>query len=269
MNKPASPAALIFMAMLSGLGFFGCATARVEQVESPRAPMTVGQAQAALVEAMQHSLMKSKYSDVTFFHSKVTYVWGRDTPQHQDMRFLLSAANTYSIGSRPEYASMNWVFLFVNGKPLESLFWENKERRYATLFLDAVHTLQHDLLSSPDADESAFAAFSADANLWREAKVKPTMSDVALTYKAVAEDAFRRKNFPAALHAYEQGLEKFPMWPQGHYNAAVLAAEGEDYESAAQHMHRYLVLVPEAPDAAAAKEKFLLWQFKAKAGDAP
>lgn len=43
-----------------------------------------------------------------------------------------------------------------------------------------------------------------------------------------------------------------------------LAAEVEDYELAALHMRRYLMLAPEAKDASAAKDKLLLWQHKAK-----
>ena len=80
----------------------------------------------------------------------------------------------------------------------------------------------------------------------------------------MAEDAFQRKDFTAALDAYCDALDRHPMWPEGHYNAALLAAEVEDYELAARHMRRYLVLAPGAKDAAAAEETFLLWQHKAK-----
>jgi tetratricopeptide (TPR) repeat protein len=80
----------------------------------------------------------------------------------------------------------------------------------------------------------------------------------------LAEDAFKRKDFVAALDAYVEALGMHPMWPEGHYNAALLAAELKDYELAARHMRRYLALAPDAKDASAAKDKYLLWQHKAK-----
>jgi len=90
------------------------------------------------------------------------------------------------------------------------------------------------------------------------------MSDDARSSKAMAEDAFKKKDFAAALSAYVEALGKHPMWPEGHYNAALLAGEIEDYDVAALHMRRYLALAPDAKDASAAKDKYLLWQRKAK-----
>lgn len=49
-----------------------------------------------------------------------------------------------------------------------------------------------------------------------------------------------------------------------HHTPKPLAAEAGDCELAAQHMRRYLVLAPDAKDVVAAKDKFLLWQHKAK-----
>jgi hypothetical protein len=115
-----------------------------------------------------------------------------------------------------------------------------------------------------DAEEALWGVFTASAKRWLAATPRPAMSDEALTYKALARDASEREDFPAALQAYGKALEIHPMWPTGHYNAATLAAEAKDYKLAAYHMRRYLVLAPDAKDAAAAKEQFLLWQHKAK-----
>ncbi|TSA41214.1 MAG: hypothetical protein D4R57_00865 [Verrucomicrobiales bacterium] len=131
-------------------------------------------------------------------------------------------------------------------------------------FIDAVLTLKAAALV-PDTEEADFAAFTASAKTWLAATPKPEMPDDARAYKALAEDAFKRKDFPTALEAYCDALDKYPMWPAGHYNAASLAAEADDYELAAHHMRRYLVLTPDAKDAQAAKDKLLLWQLKAKA----
>jgi tetratricopeptide (TPR) repeat protein len=133
----------------------------------------------------------------------------------------------------------------------------------ARRFVDGLLTLKN-AASVPDNEESDFATFSAAATTWLAADPKPPMSDDARASKAMAEDEFKRKEFGSALDAYLEALGKHPMWPEGHYNAALLAGEIEDYEVAAKHMRRYLALAPDAKDASAAKDKYLLWQRKAK-----
>ena len=130
----------------------------------------------------------------------------------------------------------------------------------AMMFVDAVLRLKEVEFT----EEADFDAFTANAKTWLEAKSKPEMSDDARAYNALAEDAYKRKDLTAALDAYCNALDRYPMWPEGNFNAALLAAEAEDYGLAAQLMRRYLVLAPDAKDAAAAKEQFLLWQLKAK-----
>jgi tetratricopeptide (TPR) repeat protein len=131
------------------------------------------------------------------------------------------------------------------------------------MFVDAVITLKKTALA-PNTEEADFATFTASAKTWLVTTPKLEMPDDARAYKALAEDAFNRKDFTAALDAYCDALAKYPMWPAGQYNTALLAAEAEDYELAAKHMRRYLVLSPDAKDAQAAKDKLLLWQLKAK-----
>ena len=132
-------------------------------------------------------------------------------------------------------------------------------------FIDSIFALRKAAFA-PDTEESEFSAFSVSAKDWLAASSKPKMADDALTYRLLAEDAYKRKDFTAALEAYSDALSRHPMWPDGHYNTALLAAEAEDFELASRHMRRYLVLSPDAKDSASAKEKFLLWQHKANPG---
>ena len=138
-----------------------------------------------------------------------------------------------------------------------------EKEQAARNFIDGLLTLKN-AASVCDTEEADFASFSAAVKGWLAAETKPPMSDEARTCKARAEDAFKRKQFDTALDAYVEGLGKYPMWPEGHYNAALLAGENEDYELAARHMRRYLALAPDAKDASAAKDKYLLWRSKAK-----
>jgi len=93
---------------------------------------------------------------------------------------------------------------------------------------------------------------------------KPAFSDEVIKKRLLAEDAIEHKNVRAAVGYYDAGVALDPTWAQGWYNAALLYAEQQDYFDAAVRMKHYLILLPEAPDAATAKEKLLLWEAKAE-----
>ena len=212
----------------------------VEITNTPRTHMTVGKARNALRVALTDAVLPA--SDVKI--DRHTFSWV-DHPRAGD--------------TTPH------IYTFTKMKKLtadkESIYFHNIAT--ARIWVDALLTLKAAEMA-PDTEEADFSAFTSSAKVWLLAAPKPEMSDEARTYKLVAEDAFKRNDFPAALNAYCEALDRFPMWPEGHYNAALLAAEVEDYELAAQHMRRYLVLAPDAKDASAAKDKLLFWQHKAK-----
>jgi len=88
------------------------------------------------------------------------------------------------------------------------------------------------------------------------------LSDEVIKKRLLAEDAIEHKNLQGALSYYEAGVALDPAWAQGWYNAALIYAEQQDYFDAAFYMKHYLILLPDAPDATAAKEKLLLWRPK-------
>ena len=57
---------------------------------------------------------------------------------------------------------------------------------------------------------------------------------------------------------------KDPLWPEDYFNAALIAASVGVYAQAAEHMQCYLELLPNAPDAQAARDQIGMWQIKAK-----
>jgi regulator of sirC expression with transglutaminase-like and TPR domain len=81
--------------------------------------------------------------------------------------------------------------------------------------------------------------------------------------RLLAEDAVKNNKPVEALNDYEIGLQSYPTWPEGHFNAALIAAELNDYANAIEHMQSYLELVPTAPDAQAARDQITIWQHKA------
>jgi len=82
--------------------------------------------------------------------------------------------------------------------------------------------------------------------------------------RLMAEDAFKANKPDEALHYYETGVLLYPTWPEGNFNAALIAGDLGYYDAAMEHMQAYLELVPEAADAQAARDKILIWQTKAK-----
>ena len=234
----------------------------VEIVHAPRLPMTVSEAKAALLDSIKHSGYGPVAVKIT--HTKVAILW-----PNNEVRFLFSEMSNLSLGSPPGLPTISkYHALLSNGLgkdgAFKGLLWEPKAERYAIMFIDAVVVLKEAALAPDPEEETDFADFTAKAETWLAGLPKPEMPDDARANKLLAEDEFKRKDFSAALKAYCKALELFPMWPSGHYNAALLAAVAEDYELAGHHMRRYLVLAPDAQDAAAAKDKLLLWQLKAK-----
>ncbi len=118
--------------------------------------------------------------------------------------------------------------------------------------------------AAPGDDLAAEAAFAKKAERYREMPVKPALPEDVQRYRVMAEDAFNNKNFEKALEYYSKGLAIEPLWPQGQFNAAMLAGELRWYDWAALYMKHYLELVPDAKNANIGREKMYLWEGKAE-----
>jgi len=278
MNLYRQPLALLLAATFLTI-VSGCVTQppsdtpRTQLGDAPRTTMTVKQAQAALKESLGHLRNMKSVREVQFNRGSITFV-GDSVADKKTKKCSSSLSEMENLsvadGAYAQYITAHQRFtrVLANGKRLslgevDALF---DTERDAALFIDAVLILKKAELAAnnEDTEEANFAKFTADAKIWLVAMPKPAMSDEARTYKVLAEDAFERKDFTAALNAFCKALDRYPMWRKGQYNAAILAAEAEDYELAAHHMRRYLVLAPDAKDAVAAKDMLLLWQHKAK-----
>jgi len=125
--------------------------------------------------------------------------------------------------------------------------------------LNRLHVLANDKASSAE-----WSQFRQQAAAWRALAAKPPLPDAVRIQRIAAEDAIKNSHPDAALEYYEEGLDLYPTWPEGHFNAALIAAELGDYTDAVEHMQSYLELTPNAPDAQAARDQIDLWQLKAK-----
>jgi hypothetical protein len=104
--------------------------------------------------------------------------------------------------------------------------------------------------------------FHQQAAAWRALATKPPLPDAVRIRRIAAEDAIKNSNPNAALEYYEEGLDLYPTWPEGWFNAALIEGQLGAYDEAVQHMQNYLELVPNAPDAQAARDQIGLWQLK-------
>ena len=107
-------------------------------------------------------------------------------------------------------------------------------------------------------------ALEASLGGWRALPVKPTMPEDARAHRVLAENAVQEKNLSKAIDEYEAALEIFPTWPDGQFNVALICGENGNYDCAVEHMQNYLELVPDAPDAQAAKDKIIIWKEKVR-----
>ncbi len=240
----------------------GCSGIATFPVAPPAKSLTVREARKAITEAFAHAKSFSDIAQFAVNRHRVAITW-------QNARKSTIIFADISSMRVERYGEDNWWAHYTPTSPrprgpVQPMnHWSFQSKEHAVRFAEALLAAQS-AESAPDTEEPDFAAFRIQAQAWINLPSRPAMPETALTLKAVAEEAFKRKDFVAALHAYGDALDKFPMWPEGQYNAALLAGEVDDFELAAHHMRRYLALAPDAKDAPTAREKYLLWRHKAK-----
>jgi tetratricopeptide (TPR) repeat protein len=131
-------------------------------------------------------------------------------------------------------------------------------RRIALDFAAALNSLHAPAIKK----QGASSEFHQQAANWRALNPKPLISEEVRVNRLLAEDAVKNNKPAEALGYYETGLELDPTWPQGCFNAALIAAELGFYTEAVEHMQAYLELVPDAPDAQSARDQILIWKHK-------
>jgi tetratricopeptide (TPR) repeat protein len=136
---------------------------------------------------------------------------------------------------------------------------------HAQGFVDAMNQLSSFARGGGKAQEELeWRDFQQKATAWRALATKPPLPEAARQVQVLAENAFREKQFDSAIEHYENGLDIYPVWPEGQFNVALLYAELKQYSDAIEHMRAYLELVPNAPDAQASRDQMLIWQDKLK-----
>jgi tetratricopeptide (TPR) repeat protein len=105
--------------------------------------------------------------------------------------------------------------------------------------------------------------FEKAAAEWRDASTKPELAEEVRAQQLLAENALKEENSGKALYHYERGIEFYPVWFEGRYNAALIAAELNYYSEAVEHMQAFLKLAPDSPEAPGARDQIVIWKDKA------
>jgi hypothetical protein len=139
----------------------------------------------------------------------------------------------------------------------------------------------------PSIQDAAWRDFHPKAAAWRALTTKPPLSPEAKRERILAENAIselgtdlreavahgrgieglpegEKKHLDSAVEHYESALEIQSTWPDGWFNLAMIYAAQNNYTDALDAMKHYLELVPDAPDAQAAREQMIIWEDKAR-----
>jgi tetratricopeptide (TPR) repeat protein len=96
---------------------------------------------------------------------------------------------------------------------------------------------------------------------YRKMEIKPTVTEEQRKYIVQANSFAKDQQYAEAIDAYKKAIAIDPVaYPQAYYNMALLYAEKKDFEMAVKNMKKYLLLLPDAPDARAAQDKIYEWE---------
>jgi len=124
---------------------------------------------------------------------------------------------------------------------------------------DALYVLKRSAEGASPEQDRRFGEVAAQ---YRAATSKPAFPEEARRFRVQAEAAVRERRMADAARLYGQALKIAPWWPEGRFNRSLVLAETNRHGEAIAEMKRYLLLVPEAPNARAAQDKIYEWEAK-------
>jgi hypothetical protein len=175
--------------------------------------------------------------------------------------------NLMTVTSVQEIFQNKWYGLRVTGyMTTEPVDWWLSRRMKESDATEAANALRLMALEAQREVDNRHAVDLADcrasAKVWREMEAKPEIPEEVYRRNVIAENAIKEKNFDKAAEEYAAALKQYPTWPQGRFNLAYIAGERKAYRVAILHMKCYLELVPDAPDARAARDRVIIWEDK-------
>jgi tetratricopeptide (TPR) repeat protein len=184
---------------------------------------------------------------VAFGDARIT-ITCQNGEQH-DVAFA-DAPNAAGHAVRPSpWEVHRWVYVTGTGVIHDFQGMDDEHR-----FVEAWAALQRE----PPLDPATDAAFQSSL---QTARARGTDRSEDQRRAQVRAEAFIAEGrLVDALEVYQTALQSSPDWANGHYNAALVAAELEQHARAINAMRRYLYLAPEASDARAVQDQIYRWE---------
>jgi tetratricopeptide (TPR) repeat protein len=221
--------------------------------------MSVAQARKAFTKGLnsRDNEVRVCDADPCFWMSQWSHIWG---VRAQLTRLVVANRSghdriiPFNSFKKVTFIGSGYVAIVLDGK---EMFRGDFTKNVA----DALYVLQQNAMKTDELE----TAFADTARAYREANTRPVVSEAVRRLKVQAEDAVREKNFEDAASLYEEATQLAPWWSAGHFNYALISSETGDYDLAVREMKRYLLLVPNAPDARDAQNNIYKWERKASA----
>ena len=252
----------------------GCTTVTSVPKAGGVSTMSFVQSRKRVMDALYHDLSTGICIGGVFFSAKPVTFQVRMTPKEVGVSGLRGKSTVQFGNLRPVSAGKfaGGYFVSDSGSGVNPTLIGAQFHLYvksadsAKRVAEAVNALIDEAKNGTRAKLAAteFETFTLKAKEWRELAVKPPYPTEIERQRILAEHAAIEKKYDEALEHFEAGLRAAPLWPEGHFNAAMLCGELEAYSDAVEHLRRYLELMPDAADAPAVRVKLVVWSESAK-----
>jgi tetratricopeptide (TPR) repeat protein len=136
---------------------------------------------------------------------------------------------------------------------------KTKPRRKEVYFM--LKEYQHRIIN--EKFENELSEFQKEANIYTAQSNKPSITEEQRKYIVQANALNNEKKYAEAIDFYKRAIEINPVaYPSAYYNMALLYAQTNDFRQAIFNIKKYLLLVPDAPDARAAQDKIYEWELR-------
>ena len=126
---------------------------------------------------------------------------------------------------------------------------------------DNLYVIQKALENLTEKLNKELALFEPIAAEYRSLSVKPQISEEQRRLVVQANAYNQRKDYAGAIDRYNKTLGINPTsYPEAYFNLALLHEQQRLYSFAITYMKKYLMLVPDAPDARGAQDKIYEWE---------
>lgn len=128
---------------------------------------------------------------------------------------------------------------------------------------DNLYVIRHTLENLTEKQNKSLLLFEPIAAEYRLLSVKPTITEDERRLIVQANESTQEKQYNLAIDLYNKIIERNPTsYPAAYFNLALLYEQQRYYTFAITSMKKYLMLVPEAPDARSAQDKIYGWELK-------